>query len=424
MSHSTWVRCAAITALGAVLAGSAMTPNFATAADHRDGPRITGLNNSASASLDLNDLYLFVSPTNPNNTVLIQTMSPAAGIVGPAFFFPGAIYDLQISNDGNPLTDEIVFRTVFSAPDQFLRQQYQVFRIDAIGNFALVSSGVTSSAADARRVRTSNIRGGGRAAAGIFDDPFFFDANNTARFNREATIAFLGLPRPADVPAGANPARHFLRPSIPNNFFGGFNTLAIVFEVPRTTLQSGRNNPNITVQLRALADTGDGRGFAQFDRTALPAINTVITPLMRTINGENLPTPTTATGIPYNQDFFTVLNANNDVEFRPLAIQRIMGVFGRSLAEATDIAEFVLPDVMPFNTTDRSGFPNGRRLPDDVIDLELQLLTNNGLSGDRVPNDSTFQRNFPYIGRPNPITDTLRSMAARLAVDPEAGGQP
>ncbi len=423
MPRSNLVHRAVIAFLGAML-GLAITSTAATAADHRDGPRITDLNSSLSGSLDLNDLYLFVSPTNPNNTVLIQTMSPGAGIVGPAIFFPGAAYDLQISNDGNPLTDEIVFRTVFSAPDQFLRQRYQIFRIDANGSFTMVSSGTTSSAADARRVRSANVRGGGRSAAGIFDDPFFFDVNNTARFNREATLAFTGQPRPADVPAGANPARHFLPPTFPNNFFGGFNTLAIVLEIPRTSIQSSRNNPNITAQIRALADTGDGRGFAQFDRTALPSINTVVTPLTRTISGERPPTPTTASGIPYNQDFFNVISAATDAEFRPLAIQRIMGVFGRSQAQATDLANLFLPDVARFNTTSRSGFPNGRRLPDDVIDIEIQLLTGNALPGDRVVNDSTFQSAFPYIGRPNPVTDTLRSLAARLVRDPEADVQP
>ena len=74
----------------------------ASAADHRDGPRITNLNNSPAGALDLNDLYIFVSPTNPNNTVLIQTMSPGAGVVGPGVFFPGAIYELRISNDADP----------------------------------------------------------------------------------------------------------------------------------------------------------------------------------------------------------------------------------------------------------------------------------------------------------------------------------
>src|SRR5436305_14266957 len=92
-------------------------PAVAPAADHRGGPRITDLNNTLAGALDLNDLYLFVSPTNASNVVLIQTMSPGAGVVGPGFFFPGALYELRISNDGNPFTDEIVVQTTFSQPN-------------------------------------------------------------------------------------------------------------------------------------------------------------------------------------------------------------------------------------------------------------------------------------------------------------------
>src|SRR3954454_19916478 len=97
--------------------GLALLPGLAPAADHRDGPRITDLNNTPAGALDLNDLYVFVSATNRENTVFIQTMSPGAGVVGPGLFFPGALYELRISNDGSPLSDELVFQTMFSPPD-------------------------------------------------------------------------------------------------------------------------------------------------------------------------------------------------------------------------------------------------------------------------------------------------------------------
>src|SRR5437763_15953424 len=120
LSATTFVRWA-------MLAGLLMVaPAAALAADHRDGPRITDLNNTPAGALDLNDLYIFVSPTNANNTVLIQTMSPGAGVVGPGFFFPGALYELRISNDGNPFTDEIVVQTMFGQPDTAGRQQFVI----------------------------------------------------------------------------------------------------------------------------------------------------------------------------------------------------------------------------------------------------------------------------------------------------------
>src|SRR3982750_2003392 len=116
-------------------AGVAPLPGLASAADHRDGPRITDLNNTPAGALDLNDLFIFQG-ANRSNSVFIQTMSPGAGIVGPGTFFPDAAYDLAISNDGNPLdADEIVFRTVFSGPDGSGRQTFRISRSDNGGPF-------------------------------------------------------------------------------------------------------------------------------------------------------------------------------------------------------------------------------------------------------------------------------------------------
>jgi hypothetical protein len=44
------------------------------------------------------------------------------------------------------------------------------------------------------------------------------------------------------------------------------------------------------------------------------------------------------------------------------------------------------------------GFPNGRRLVDDVIDTELFLINNRRPLGDSVPaNDVTFLNAFPFL---------------------------
>jgi hypothetical protein len=388
-----------VSAVALVVGGLVILPGLVVhAADHRDGPRITDLNSTMAGSLDLNDLYIFVSPTNRNNTVLVQTMSPGAGIVGPGTFFPGASYELRISNDGDPLTDEIVFRTTFSSPDSSGRQRFVIFRDDVNGGTKVFASGITS--------RTVSTRGGAKATAGIFDDPFFFDVNATARANRELTLTALGLPTGASP--GLSPLRFFFNPNFPQNFFGGANTLAIVIEIPRLQIQSHYNNPNITAWIRSVADIGDGRGFAQFDRTAIPSINTVVVPLTRTINGEILPN-----GL---QDQFNFLIPAQDIALRPIAANRLHTVFGLPADTANQLAIKFLPDVASFNTTNSSGFLNGRQFPNDVIDIELGLLTNNAVTSDRVGNDSFFRGSFPYIGTPNPVTRILRDQVrARMS---------
>ncbi len=73
-----------------------------------------------------------------------------------------------------------------------------------------------------------------------------------------------------------------------------------------------------------------------------------------------------------------------------------------------------------FDTLNRTGFLNGRRLDDDVIDAELNLLTDGKLTSDRVGNDSVFRVNVPYLGAPLP-RPSIRAMKA--AVEFQDSGQ-
>ena len=62
---------------------------------------------------------------------------------------------------------------------------------------------------------------------------------------------------------------------------------------------------------------------------------------------------------------------------------------------------------------DNAGFPNGRRLGDEVVDIELRVAAGfllgeefqngaNGQLGDGVPtNDVPFLAEFPYVGTPH-----------------------
>src|SRR5262249_15998906 len=158
----------------------------------------------------------------------------------------------------------------------------------------------------------------------------------------------------------------------------------IVIEIPRLQIQSSRSNPNITLWTRSLADVGDGRGFAQFDRTALPAINTAVN-----FAQPMAPAPPAGPGpLPDIQDAFNSALPSDAPGCRAGSAERIMLAFGASAAQADTVVNTVLPDVMPFNTTNRGGFLNGRRLTDDVIDIELGLLSGGVVTSDRVINDS------------------------------------
>ena len=87
---------------------------LAQAADHRDGPRIAQ-NTTTLGNIDINDVYIFRAPHGADRTAMIMTLSAAAGVVGPAHFLPGAVYEFRIDNTGDAVSD-VIFQVVFSAP--------------------------------------------------------------------------------------------------------------------------------------------------------------------------------------------------------------------------------------------------------------------------------------------------------------------
>lgn len=185
------------------------------------------------------------------------------------------------------------------------------------------------------------VAGGGTLRAGLFDDPFFFDLN-----------AFLGAYAFCEAPGG--PAG-----STGSDFFAGLNVAAIVLEVPSSSL----GPDNIGVWAR----TGFGRD--QVDRMGRPAINTVFIP------SESK-------------------NAFNQSEPR-----KDLKQFGQFLG---DFAPVLLPDILTIDTASDAGFLNGRQLTDDVIDIELQLITGDSAAGDCVDgNDVALPGAFPYLADPH-----------------------
>jgi hypothetical protein len=366
------------------------------AADHRDGPRIAN-NTPTLGNIDINDVYLFRSSHGPARTVMIMTLSADAGVVGPAQFHPGAAYEFRIDNTGDT-TSDVIFQLAFSEPNAQGRQAYSV-RLMASSPHNLdeiIGHGVTSVGSD-KSFHKAALHGAGEVAAGLFDDPFFFDL---IAFNKFIALADGGAPLAMRVAP-------FLPPNIPNDFFGGFNAIAIVLEVPHAMLRSSPANQKISLYCRTLADVGDGRGFAQYDRMGIPAINTaVIQPGMP----RGAPPGAVIPGV--DEDAFNLLDPSADASLRSTASARIQFGYGVTAAYADGVAAFVLPDLLPYDPRSSKGFPNGRQLANDVIDAEFSLLTNGALTSDRVSNDSVFRATFPYLGAPNPRAPTPKVVPA------------
>jgi hypothetical protein len=389
--------------LGASLLPLACTVGFAlfgNAADHRDGPIFgpPGITITNSRR-DLNDVFIFQAPGNPSHTVLVMGLSPFTTATTPNTFDQTAAFEFKIDNNADAIED-ITFRVTFGPPDGTGVQDVTLRGLPATKfpqNGGILARGKTRS--------NLPVLGGGMFRAAEQDDPFNFDATG---FN----ILLNGgpFPRPVPGPGVTNPATNFFGPNV--------NELAITLEVPTALLLSAPNNPNIGVWIRSELN---GK---QLDRMGRPAINTALIPPIP--RGSNFP-------IKPGTDLRNAFNAGlprNDVrDFRGPMMGVLQNVYGRNATDASALASFLLPDILTFNTTqafttdslDANGFPNGRRLRDDVIDVELNLLTAGKVTTDNVPppgqqddngdriTDGTKRPDgtlrpiaFPYIGPPNP----------------------
>lgn len=97
------------------------------------------------------------------------------------------------------------------------------------------------------------------------------------------------------------------------------------------------------------------------------------------------------------------------------------------------VAEAVVPDTLTLNLAAASGFPNGRRLADPVIDVTLAVIfldlsvnaadTFAGIPLNPPENDVAFQAGFPYLGLPQgnpPLADMMGSNFTFRTDDPSS----
>lgn len=329
----------------ALLLGFTATSSALWGADHLDAP---ALRTPGQGGRDINDVYVFQSPTNPANSVLVMTVNPFAGKVNPAntmsdVVFDSAVeYQFLIDNNGDASPD-VTYKTTFS-PAVSGNQT-----LTATRNGAPLVTGSTGA--------NLSIASGGTFHAALFDDPFFFDLvgfNNGFNFTGTDT-------------------------------FTGANVSAIVMEVPSTELQNGANT-NIGVWANTMV------GGVQIDRMGRPAINTALIPSSMK-NAFNAGTPATDAANFSDEATATITALSN-------------------AANAAALTPILLPDLLTFDTSSAAGFLNGRALSNDVIDAELNLLSAGAVTTDGVnANDRIFPGVFPYLASPNPVPEPALGLA-------------
>ncbi len=456
MKHLVRLLLGAALALGTVL--------LVRASSHREAPLI-----SADPLADNTDVYAFVSPDATDTVTLIANWIPLeAPGGGPNFYKFGddVLYRINIDNDGDA-EDDIVYEFRFKTttlnkqtflyntgpisslddPNFNVRQTYRVTRIDRHGRTTLgedlstppvnVGARSTPNYESLANAAIHTLADGSKVFAGQRDDPFFVDLGSV--------FDLLGL-RPF------NPAHLIPLPAAPGvDGLRGLNTHIVALQVPKSRLTHdgspaisaadtnsiiGVYSTTLRRRLRIEDDRGRGRDdedgdWVQVSRLGMPLVNEVVIPLAKKdrFNASDPVDDSQFAAFVLNPEparLIPVLYPGVNVPAAPrndLAAIFLTGIPGLNQPSRVRASEMIrlnmaippsaAPNRLGLLAGQLDGFPNGRRLGDDVVDIELRALAGatpftpafnvapNNLLGDGVDqNDKTFLPTFPYVPHP------------------------
>ncbi len=398
---------------------------------HREAPEI-----SKDPVADSTDVYAFVSPDKPSTVTLIANYIPLqAPAGGPNFYEFGddVLYEIHIDNNGDgqaEISYQFRFQTTVRDPDTFLYNtgpieslssanwnRVQTYSVGVVngGSFGSLGSGLACppcnigplSTPDYPSLAAAAVQslGGGisvfagqRAEAFYVDLGAIFDLGDLRPFeNLHATFGLPGLPKAP----GVNATNHL-------------NVHSIAIQVPISAVtRSG--HPTIGVWTTASrqrvtlwdADQGENVNsgpFRQVSRLGNPLINEVIIPLGRKDLWNSLPPaddkqfagyvtqpglaallPVLYPGVFPNLDAL-VKSGKPRADLEAILMTGIPAGLIKGFANFTGS---VVADMLRLNTSvkptsnpniygllggDPAGFPNGRRIADDVVAIELRAI--------------------------------------------------
>ncbi len=453
-------------ALFALLGMLALPLAPALAASHREAPLIGG-----DPKVDATDLYAFVSPERPDTVTLIANYTPfqePAG--GPNFyaFDDTALYEIKVDNDGDAVEDisyQFRFASVRGNNGTFLynvgpitsltdanwnvRQTYTLTKVEK-GQTTTLGSNLPVPPANVGPKSTpdypalhaqavTSLSNGIKSFVGQVDDPFFvelgglFDLLTIRRLPGNAQGGTDGL-------AGYNV--HALALQVPIADLTSTKTRVMDAKDPKAVIGvwTTASRPGTRVLSTNPAQNTNTGDFVQVSRLGAPLINEVIIPLgQKDIWNYSKP-----------KDDGQFANSVTDPEFSKLlkllykiavppqgafgtADQRddLIAIFLTGLSGLTKSEKAVPSEQLRLNTAiapaaqpnrmgviggDNQGYPNGRRLADDVTDITVRAAAGavyplfhptftpdaTGVQlGDGVDaNDASFRAAFPYLALP------------------------
>jgi len=217
----------------------------AHASDHADTPAI-----AATPGADLTDVFVFPSPTNANNVVLVMNVHPLipSGMGPSTFFDPNVLYQFKIDNVGDNV-EHLVIQAKFGSTGA--NQTVQIagpIAPSRIGTTAVLETTSSVTGVYNKTFTTSN---GMTVFAGPREDPFFFDLDQffTILPDRASplgpTVKTSSGTTVSTAPADPNKPQAATFNGFPGtpaaqDFLKGFNVLSIVVELPKSMLGTGK----------------------------------------------------------------------------------------------------------------------------------------------------------------------------------------
>lgn len=358
------------------------------AADHGDAPAA-----SNDRTADLNDAYIFLDPNDNTRLILLMSVS---GFIVPAESVNFGIFDnnlryrFELETTGDAAFDHTIDVTFTEKVGTAANPQTATITSSFFPTFTALSTPATLAATGPAPVITSDPATSIQFFAGVSDDPFTFDIPAFSRFV-------------ASVLAGTPDPSHFNRG---RDSFAGYNTMSIGLSIPvariRALLPSGGNvvGLNTRTARRAAGNTRfpfralTTAVYNNVDRAGNPAVNVALIPFARK-NEFNLATTEDDAAGRFATDIVATLT-------RLGTNQTNIGILAQVTVARGD---FLRLDLTRTNSgpgggnNAGAGFPNGRRVGDDVIDTILFFVANQMPLTDRAnTNDVPFRDAFPFFG--------------------------
>jgi hypothetical protein len=398
---------------------------------HREAPEI-----SKDPVADSTDVYAFVSPDQPGTVTLIANYIPLQGpAAGPNFYEFGddVLYEIHVDNNGDGRADisyQFRFTTKVADPGTFLynigpitsldstnwnrRQTYSLTQVSN-GRATTLGTNLACPPCNIGPLSTPNysdlaadavhwLAGGVTAFAGQRAEAFYVDLG---------AIFDLGDLRPFENLHAQYGMNVFSGPGVGVNATNHLNVHSLAIQVPISSITKS-GHPSIGVwttasrQMASVWDSDSGTTthsgpWHQVSRLGNPLVNEVLIPLGEKDRWNSLPPSDDKQFVSYvtKPGLAALLPALYPGVFPNLAaltapradLQAILltGIPSGIIPGFQNFTGDVLADMLRLNTSipptaadkqsiygllggDAGGFPNGRRITDDVVAIELRAI--------------------------------------------------